>query len=336
MKRPIAPILFFILFQATFLSAQDYLGNDTAFFKKKADLYQYWLENKGLGEALKVEWVQLSHNDLNLEMLLSIREADLDKAINIWQSLVQKFNEENANTDLKTYLYGTFIRMMEIGEDQGNIQIYVPLPNQPPNGKTQFNRCFYVWYWAENGQILEEARINICKGPQPVVVKVEFPKLQQVSNTDQVKISKEVDAATVFRLIEQYAHRRYDTRGYSADTPSHIDVIRKDDYRFEFTVTDIRREVLSDEKRSLPCRFIERWWGNCDDVRRERLEFSFRYIPTNNGYILDGTLTGKFGSGVFKPRVSGYMDMEPDFLEDYLQPYIRRFEQDLKRYLEQH
>ncbi len=313
---------------------QEYLGNDTLFFEKKAQLYQYWLEKKGLGDVLKVEKVQLSHNDLNLELLLSIKETNLDQAINIWQSLVQKFNAGPTDIDLKTYLYESFVRMMEINPDQGNLQIYIPLPIQPRNGKTEFNRCFYVWYWAENNQIQEETRINMCKGPQPITVKIELPNLMLVRNSEKVSISRRVNGASVFSKIEQYAHQRYDDQGLTKDTPSHIDVIYKDDYRLEFTVNDIRREVLTDEKRGLWCQFVNYWWGDCDDVRRERLEFKFRFIPTNNGYLLDGTLTGKFGSGVFVPRASGYMDMEPDFLEDYLKPYIRRFEQDLKQYLE--
>ena len=325
--------LSFLFFFSIFIYSQDYLGNDTLFFENKAKLYQHWLEKKGLGEILKVEWVQLSHNDLNLELILSIQESDLDKAINIWQSLVQHFNAGTSETDLKTYLFKTFTRMMEIDPEQGNIQVYVPLPDQAVNGKTEFYPCFYVWYWAENDQILEEARINICKGPQPVVIEIELPELTQANSSEKVVIQKQIDAATVFRKIEQYAHQRYDDLGYTEDTPSHIDVIYQDDYRFEFTVTDIRREILTDGKRSLWCRFVNYWWGDCDDVRRERLEFSFRFIPTEKGYILDGTLTGKFGSGVFVPRASGYMDMEPDFLEDYLKPYIRKFERDLAQYL---
>ena len=52
--------------------------------------------------------------------------------------------------------------------------------------------------------------------------------------------------------------------------------------------------------------------------------------------MLTGSLTGKFGSGVYKPRTSGYMDMEPDFEEDFLKPYVQRFNNDLKKYLEAH
>lgn len=327
--------LFSLLFltSKSIIFGQDYLGDALPFFEKKAELYQYWLKQRGLGEVLQVDKIQLSRGGLNLEMLLSIKETDLDRAINLWESMVQQFNTKNSDTNLKTYLYETFVRMMEIDADQGNIQIYVPL-QRSVDGEIEYNRCFYVWYWAENKQILEEARVNLCRGPQPVVVEIEFSESWQVNTSEKLAISKTVDAATVFNKIEEFSHQRYDGLGYTKETPSHIDVILKDDYRFEFTVTNIRREILTDEKRSLWCQFVNYWWGNCDDVRRERLEFSFRFIPTKKGYILDGALTGKFGSGVFVPRISGYMDMEPDFLEDYLKPYIRRFEQDLKRYLE--
>ena len=69
-------------------------------------------------------------------------------------------------------------------------------------------------------------------------------------------------------------------------------------------------------------------------LRRERLEFSIYYIPQNNGYRLDGELTGKFGSGVYMPRKSGYMDMDPDFENEFLLPYLRLFQEELREYLE--
>ena len=330
-------IIFFLLFSSTLTFGQD-LARDMPFFVNKAKLYEHWLIQKGLGDVLKLEKVQLSEDQADLELILSIRSTKINDAVSMWKSLEKTFSTQNPETSLKKYLYGTFVRMMEISPEQGNIQIYIPKPayEQPLSGETDFIPCFYVWYWGENGQIKEEVKLKgLCKGPQPFVLEMEFPELKKVGNSEEIPVPGSQEASTtVFREIEKYAHQRYDGLGYTSDTPSHIEILYEDDYRFEFTVTDIRREVLTDEKRSLWCQFVNYWWGNCDDVRRERLEFNFRYIPTSNGYILDCSLTGKFGSGVFEPRVSGYMDMEPDFLEDYLKPYVRRFGVDLKRHLE--
>ena len=323
-------LLLVLIFPITNYS-QEYLGDDLSFFQKKAKLYDAWLEAKGLGDLLRVDEVKLTHNNLNLAMVLSLRVDSPDEVANTWTSLVRNFETKNPNLKLGEYLYEAFIRMMEIPSDQGNIQIYAPDPKKSP----PYDICFYVWYWEKNGKVQDESRVNACKGPQEVIVEVDLPMVQRVSSSSSaVSIVDEIDARTVFNQVMDYVYKRYEGRGLTADTPSRIQDIKQDDYRLKFTVTDIRREVLSDGKRTFWCKLMNDWFANCDDVRRERLEFDLTYRKTKNGYKLEGQLTGKFGSGVFKPRKSGWMDMEPDFLEDYLSPYINRFQLDLKTYLE--
>lgn len=316
-----------LMLLATLLQAQDYLGGDLAFFQKKAYLYQEWLNKKGMGKALKVDMVELKKNGNELELFLSVRTHDPDSAAAIWTELVSSFKAKNSDEELVSALFHTFVRLMEIPPAQGNVQVYFPNKNS-----AGYNPCFYVWIWEEDDKVKEESRVNNCRA-QSLSIAVEKPIVKAVSTKTATPISNREQARSVFDKILKYARQRYEVEKCEDRNPR-VEEDETTDYMLTFTVTDLCKEVLTEEKRSLWCDFVSAWWGSCNDMRRERLEFTFHYVPTDTGYTLTGSLTGKFGSGVYVPRKSGYMDMEPDFEEDFLKPYAKQFQKDLKIYLE--
>jgi len=325
--KPLNLSLLLLLFPV-YLFSQDYLGDDMDFFQKKAELYQRWLDAKGLGEALKKDKVELNKNDTELELFLSLRTSDPDTAAALWPELRRQFSKANPGQSLEEVLYNTFVRMMEIPPAQGNLQIYIPHKN-----RRGYNPCFYIWIWEEDGAVQTKSRINNCKA-QPLNIEVNPPKVQDVAHQASVALDDQSESREVFEAILDYARQRYERSREDCERRNpRVEELETTDYTLEFSVTDLCREVLTDEKQSLWCDFVELWWGPCNDMRRERLEFTINYVPTDQGYLLTGSLTGKFGSGVYKPRVSGYMDMEPDFEEDFLKPYVRRFQNDLQSYL---
>lgn len=321
-------LLFLLLLCQNELYAQEFLGDDLAFFQKKAELYQHWLDAKGMGELLNVDSVRLTRNGNELELFLSIQASDPDTATGLWRGLVEYFRT-NTEEELGTVLYQTFARLMEIPHAQGNVQIYIP--NKDGFG---YDKCFYVWFWAENGSVLEESRVNNCRG-QDLKIPVTLPRASMMGGEGKEVLYKRADARAVFEHILAYAKAHYEQPKEGCDNRQpQVEEEEMTDYSLTFTVTDLCREVLTDEKESLWCKFVKQWWGPCNDMRRERLEFTFNYIPTDEGYLLTGSLTGKFGSGVYRPRKSGYMDMEPDFEEDFLEPYVIKFQKQLRVYLE--
>lgn len=320
--------LFLCSLLSSLLPAQDYFGDDLPFFQKKAKLYQRWLDANGLGEALRVDKVELKKNGMELELFLTLRTADPDTAASLWASLEVGFAAQNPDLDLGAILFDTFARLMEIPPAQGNVQVYIPRRGGPG-----YDPCFYIWLWDEDGQPKQERRINNCKA-QPLSIAVRPVAVRAVAAGTPVAVSGRQRAQEVFDDILEYARQRYEhLTCEKRDTPR-VEEDDRSDYMLRFSVTDLCREVLTEEKKSIWCRFVELWWGPCNDMRRERLEFVFFYNSTDEGYQLTGQLTGKFGSGVYRPRTSGYMDMEPDFEEDFLKPYVRNFQRDLKRYLE--
>jgi hypothetical protein len=218
--------------------------------------------------------------------------------------------------------------MMEIPAAQGNVQVYFPNRDAPG-----YNPCFYVWIWEQNGEVKQESRLNNCKA-QRLEIDVNPLRVLPVSNKSTSKINSKEQARVVFDKILSYARKRYEVVKYYERYPQ-VEEEERTAYMLKFSVTDLSKEVLNQEDISAWCGFVNWLGGNCNDMRRERLEFVFHYISTDEGYHLSGVLTGKFGSGVYRPRTSGYMDMDPDFEKDFLEPYVRRFQRDLKTYLEQ-
>lgn len=316
-----------LLLIAAWAQAQDYLGDDVAFFNQKAARYQAWLDANGLGAHLKVDTIKLKKNGYELELFLSLRTYDPDTAAALWPALKARTLATRPGQTLPDALCRTFYRFMEIPAAQGNVQVYLPL-----KGQEGYDPCFYVWMWEENGQVQESSRLNNCKA-QPFEVSVQVPAVKAAVATAEAAVSGREQARAVFDNILRYARARYERPLHDERNPR-VGEEEISDYRLSFAVTDLSREVLTSERESLWCRFVQQVWGACNDMRRERLEFTFFYNATTEGYTLTASLTGKFGSGVYVPRRSGYMDMEPDFEEDFLKPYVRQFQRDLKRHLE--
>lgn len=322
-------VLLFLYFGTTItLQGQEYLANDMAFFQEKSGIFQRWLDAKGLGTYIKVDKLDLKKNGTELELFLVLRTSNPDTAEVMWNQLKRSFDRSQSGQTLHEALLWTYCRMMEIPPTQGNVQIYIPKKDG-----FGYDVCFKVWLWEENGRLAKEEEINKCRGPQPLDITIRSPQVQLINNQARVQVKGRDKAKAVFDYIIEYTDTRYGESNCERDEPE-IDLERQTDYSLTFSVTNLCKEVLKDEKRSIWCRLMQRLGGNCNDMRRERLEFTFTYNSTEEGYQLTGFLTGKFGSGVYRPRISGYMDMEPDFEKDFLKPYVRKFQQNLKDYLE--
>ena len=330
MFRPIT-FLFLCFLVNTQLTAQTekFSPDDQAFFQKTANQYNRWLTSIGLSALMTVEKVALKRNDeTELELHLLMHTHDVDEAVAQWRALRSEMARGKADsTVLEKMLYETFVRQMQIRSEQGNIQVYVrdAMGQQIP--------CFYVAIWYENGDIKIETRFNSCKA-KPLDVSVTLPTLRTPKGKTTI-VQTPLSSNAVFGKIERFARAQFEkTACYDRIPTVKVDYAKSKGNVLVFSVTDLCRVVLKDEDKSLWCKMYQSLGGQCNDIRRERLIFTFNYEAIgNNAYRLTGELQGLFGSGVFKPRVSGYMDMEPDF-NDYLTAYTNDFQGRLKAYLE--
>jgi len=259
-----------------------------------------------------------------LELLLLLRTNDPDTAVALWKNINQRFPESAADTlALEAELFQTFARQMQIPPDKGNVQIYIR------DWRGMYIPCFYVWIWSEKGVLKSEVRLNECRA-KIFDVTIKPVTVRQTAKGKRTEVPRKVPPNEVFDEILRFAREQYEvTTCYDRQPKVEVDYQKTKNNTLEFTVTDLCRVVLSDEQKSTWCLILDKLGYPCNDVRRERLVFTFNYIPTDTGYQLQGRLQGLFGSGVYKPRVSGYMDMEPDF-DDYLSTYVNGFQERLK------
>lgn len=307
-------------------SAQDYLGNDLAFFQKKARFYQHWLEEKGLAEHLKVDSIHLAKKGMELELFLSIKSTDPDTAHSIWSSLQKNFQQNNSGKTLEQTFFSTFVRMMEIPAIQGNVQIYCPLENH-----IGYNERFYAWIWEEEGEL----KLNEVYDPAkaiPIEILINVPITKQVAISSEIILYRKDGIHKVFDKVYAFTKNKFKSK----DTTGNVIVSEpeKRGYILTFNVAGLQGEVLKDTPKSLWCWFWETWDLSCSTLKQERLEFKFSFLPlvAGGGYELHGEVTGKFGSGKYQPRDLKYMDMEPDF-EDQLKVYVEAFNKELEKSL---
>lgn len=324
MKRYLPLLLLGCLFQMTFppkLSAQD-LSEDLEFFQSQSIAYQQWLDKTGLGKALAVQEVKLKKSGTELELHLRLRPTDLDSAIGLWRQIKADF-QSTSDQSLEEKLFRVFVHKMEIPPAQGNVQIYVF------DKKGNYIPCFYVPIWEEKGFIKSEEVVGECRD-KPIDIRFKPQQIRQTLKGKTTMVERQLSSDEVFDRAVQFLRNKYGRSECYDRYPEIVEELRTETI-LKVSVTDLCRVVLTEEQNSLWCKSVEALGWKCNDVRRERLEFEFFY--PGNSKSLTGKLTGKFGSGVYRPRKSGYMDMEPDF-EDYLDAFNLKLHQELKVWLE--
>lgn len=128
-----------------------------------------------------------------------------------------------------------------------------------------------------------------------------------------------------------FAAEKYATPKCEGRKPQ-VKRLPNEDY-LRFQVSNLCREVLTDEQNPIVCRWLRTFGYDCNWIKRELLTFTVIYIPTDTGFQLNITLEGKVGSGYYEDiRRDGYMDMEVDF-KSYLEEYADIIAQEIKDYL---
>lgn len=303
------------------------LSADLPFFEQKAQEYQHWLESKALSQVLQVDHVQFKTSQATgkkdyseLELILLLRTQNVDSAVGQWNSLKKSF--DSPADSLESFLYRSFVHKMEIQPAKGNIQIYI----RGQDG--QYVPCFYIWIWWENARIITKKQVQNCK-TKSFEVYIPPYRVNKIGRGQTAKVAtKTHDAQGVFNQISTYVKTnilqapRYKTI-LKDRKPLTEDSLRMGNH-YEFTLANLGKEVLTDQTRKI----WEKWVG-INTIAIERLRFQFDYLPNPaGGYQLRCSIDGKYGSGVFKPRKSAYLNMENDF-DDFFETYKNSFRQAL-------
>lgn len=329
----------FLMYCVSNLHAQKVnLARDFSFFEKKSAEYQRWLDTTGLGKSIVVDQVRMRPildskkrpigiDSTELELILCLRATDPDTAIGIWNGL--KRNVDTPGDSLEAYLYRIFVHKMEIPGVQGSIQVYIR------NKHGDFDKCFYLYIWEEpdaqlGHKIASAYHFMECKS-KTFDLDIKTPKVKTAGKGKKqtYKTLKPKTAGQVFDIIDAYVktevlnQARY--KNECNDRHPDFDVDRKrSELSYEFTLKDLCKEVLTNHGDK---------YVLYNTIPMERLTFRFEYHTTQDGFTLKCTIDGKYGSGFFKPRTQGYMNMETDF-NDYFENYYNRLRQALEQRLQ--
>jgi len=329
----------FLMYCVSNLHAQKVnLAEDFSFFEKKSAEYQRWLDTIGLGKSIVVDQVrmrpildskkrQIGIDSTELELILCLRTTDPDTANGIWNGLKRDFDTQGDS--LEAYLYRIFVHKMEIPGVQGSIQVYIR------NKHGDFDKCFYLYIWEEpdaqlGHKIASAYHFMECKS-KTFDLDIKTPKVKTAGKGKKqtYKTLKPKTAGQVFDIIDTYVktevlnQARY--KNECNDRHPDFDVDRKrSELSYEFTLKDLCKEVLTNHGDK---------YVLYNTIPMERITFRFEYHTTKDGFTLKCTIDGKYGSGFFKPRTQGYMNMETDF-NDYFENYYNRLRQALEQRLQ--
>lgn len=332
-------IVWILSFYTLPLSAQRIdLSQNLGFFQRKAERYQHWLEVTRLNQVLSVEKFKYKKDKntgkvdfTELEFYLLLRTHDADSAVGIWRQAEEDYQRLNGQP-LQEALFRTFTRYMEVPDSQANIQIYI-------NDTTgQRIPCFFIWIWDERGHLMDSVRFDGCMAQHfsVEVPAMSFPKVSRNGKTSTIPRKMEPKAA--FDRILQFARQQYPPNKYdntycSGRVPI-VQEISRTERELVFSVSDLCREALTNSELSIWCEIARKtgWQKDCNDIRRERLVFTIKYIGGVDKYHLQCRLDGKFGSAAFVPRDNDYFDMDPDFVV-FEKTFADQFQQHLQQYL---
>jgi hypothetical protein len=292
------------------------LKSDSLFFREKAKEYDKWLKASGLGKVLRVQTVFVKPEVISLDLVFTTENLDSIKAL--WKGLKKDFQQQDRGVSLEKELYYKMLYFMEIQPSQGYVQVY---DTYNPLKNVCFRRSMA---FLNNAFIVDSADCK-TQTQEFIVESVNLSNLRAVPKGNMTRLmSKEA----VFHKIMTYVEKRFKTERCTLRFPK-IDMISTQEELY-FRVTDLCKEVLTDEINPWWCSVLEPACSSCQNcTKREMLEMRIKYAPTSNGYQITVITDAKFGSGWYREVKRGaYKNMELDYRK-YVEEYSKKFRDQL-------
>lgn len=288
---------------------------DREYFEQQLPRYQTWLEAKGIADAFKVYEIVVEAKALTLILVSTDANPDVAKAR--WTELQHSF-EKAGNGQLSHRLFTRFCQLMEIPLEMGVIELYneITLDKVP---------CFYRGIFFEDGQLQTE--VVPCMN-QSAAVQLDPLEL----NLDSPAAKTLVGKKGLNRQLETHIREMVDDH-FTSQPKAKVVYLTAGGDLLRFEVTDLQREVLTDEANPMLARLLNTFGLGLDWVKREFLTFYIRSATNEEGELeIQVEINGKYGSGFHRPRRNAYIDMEPEF-ESYLAKYADVFAQKIRDHL---
>lgn len=318
-------ITFLLCSSFGFINAQDDLTLDQNFFEEKANLYQDWLDNIGVGTYMKYR--ELYVNTDTLFFYLEFLSEDLQYNISAWTEMKMKF-EKDSPLKFEEQLYYKYLFMMELRPSQGNIQLYdtYNLEESP-----LFARIIYYDDKADTVAIEE----NNPKG-QDEKINIAFkPGLEPNARSSVEAFHSGMKEELFDKILDFSRQELIKPNGRGGQSQFYV---REKGENLVIEVSDLSKEILVDASNSVLCELANRFGIKCYDITREKLQISFGYQALyDNKARVDISIDGMFASGSGSAVKRGaYKDMELDpRFRTYLELYADQFKIKLEDYLKQ-
>lgn len=298
------------------------LKEEAAFFHRQADVYQSWLDSRGMGKYLNVRELDIQENEVAL--YLEFPFQDTDSIVRTWDKL-KALAEKDNGLSLEEQLFYKMVFFMELRQGAANVQLYdtYDLRKEP-----LFFRGIY--FDVDQQKVLVESS-DPKSQIEEINIPVSYLKPQAGQQGETVGITKREE---LFNKIESYAKAKYTQKTCESRTPKFEPIVNNKELRFR--VVDLCRVVLKDNTSGSICSILNSLGFSCDNSVREMLEFTFSIKEQGTSQAtLHILIDGKFGSGYFREVSRGAyqeMEKEPRF-ESYIEEFSDNFASDLVRYL---
>jgi len=315
--------LFLLCLSLLPLHAQEDLREDEAFFKKKAEVYQAWLNDMGVGQYL--EYRELYANQDTLFFYLEFRSDDLDYNIAAWEKM-KKEMEQHTSFKFEEQLYHKFLFMMELKPQQGNIQLY---DTYDPYDAPLFEQ---IIYFDEEGDTVAIESAGSKSQSESIDIDFEVNGSPTARTTTETLLRQKKEV--LFREILSYCRKNLikpNGRGGKSQF-----VVRERGEKLVIEVSDLSKEILKDANNSWVCDWADFFGWDCIDITREKLQIRFGLLPLyGNKLRIEMQIDGMFASGAGKAvRRGAYKDMELDSrFRTYIELYADQFKINLEDYL---
>jgi|GEM_PF-3827723 len=296
-------------------------------FESKLPKYNTWLQSSGLGQVLTTREIAVESDELSV--YLQFTYIDSDSASVAWCLLKERY-EAKANHTLEEALFFRMVHTMQVDPAKANVQIY-------DDYDVMKTPCLFVGMQFIDKEV--KVTKTTCRADADLSIRLDDLENPQIGISEDFKIEEEgnkfignvkipfkLESKTVLKFIEHYASTKYKT----IDKDNFEILSLPNDDFLEFEVKHLRKQVFSDAEESWLCYIWNALFDNsCDDRPREWLKFKIRYLPKNEGFALNTSLTASFATGAgSKPKDSAYQNMEPEF-QMQVEAYLRKFHKEI-------
>ena len=304
------------------LAQPENLAHDSTFFRQQIPEYQRWLDHTGLGRTLRIREYEA---DTLLKIYLQFQYSAPDSVQNAWETLRLETERRQSQT-LEDLLFFRALGCFDVDRDHLSLRIY-------DTYDLDKDFCFKRKIYVLDGLLIVDSTSR-CRGPKEDYIPIQPGDLARLRSGQKTPaIARRVTKAAVFEktktfLTERYAAKTCAARAVRVEFT--VDAPNLDDQ--ELVVLNLCDEIIREDQPGL-CQALRYFGHDCNWKKNEKITIRLRYRRNGEGFILDLSVEGRYGSGLYETEGRrGYHDMETDF-DAELSEYTKRLAQDLNQYL---